>query len=93
MGGAAGFRWIVKEAYPLYAATGLASLMFAGFITKTVVTDPDYRVSKTRRTDGLVTEMDSGVGESHFNHIVRQMSHRGSAHIFPNEMMTRPNNA
>lgn len=83
----------MKEAYPLYAATGVASLMFAGFLTRSIVSDPDFRVSKARRTDGLVSEVDAGVAESHFNHFIRTMSHRGSAHIFPNEMMSRPNGA
>lgn len=32
-----------QQAYPLYAATGFASVMFAGFLAKVIATDPDIK--------------------------------------------------
>ncbi|KAF6992054.1 hypothetical protein CFC21_032340 [Triticum aestivum] len=83
-------RWLRPEAYPIFAATGVAVGICVMQLVRNITTNPEVRVTKENRAAGVLDNHDEG--RRYARHPFRRFIDGKSAEIMPgiNSFFTDP---
>eukprot|EP01018_Ginkgo_biloba_P024382 Gb_00196 [translate_table: standard] len=74
-------RWIRPEAFPIFAATGVAVGMCCFALARNMFTNPEVRVLKENRAAGVLENFEEG--ERYAEHALRRFVRNRAPEIMP----------
>jgi len=74
-------RWLRPEAYPIFAATGIAVSMCCFQLSRNLFTNPEVRLLKENRAAGILDNFEEG--EKYAEHKLRKYVRNKSPEIMP----------